>query len=427
MKLTKNEKGITLVALIITIIVLLILAVVSIRAIKDGGILSKTQVAQKVYSESEEKEKIQLAINQAAIDGMGTINRNPLETALTDQFKDNFQITKETEEYFEVKIKSSGRIYTINKNGSIDKVKIGKKGESWADNGNGSYTKGDETVKIGDKKTSEDIKKALGIEDIKYTKDWEVIGVEDDKIKLVSVENVQSSYALGYNDPIVYKKNTDGTVTAEVIDEITDTNGDGVIGDLEKAAYSYAHVVDTLNKVASEATGIEGARSVTIEDIYGIIGESSVDKGSDYGTTYKYYCDDTTNGQVYSSKKNSDETWSAGREAYYQPFTYTNEKKEIITIGTLADGSINKGSIEITWTSFSYDLKNLSDDQTKVFGSLMNGHYWLALPFVYCYSTTAGFTVCYMYSGHINDNQRLFQSNGDANDFSHGVRAVVYI
>ena len=84
-KLTKNEKGITLVALIITIIVLLILAVVSIRAIKDGGILSKTQTAKETYSESEEKEKIQLAINQAAIDGMGTINKERIAKCGTNR------------------------------------------------------------------------------------------------------------------------------------------------------------------------------------------------------------------------------------------------------------------------------------------------------------------------------------------------------
>ena len=55
-ELTKNEKGITLVALIITIIILLILAVVSIRAIKDGGILSKTQTAKEVYLNSKQNE-----------------------------------------------------------------------------------------------------------------------------------------------------------------------------------------------------------------------------------------------------------------------------------------------------------------------------------------------------------------------------------
>ena len=422
MKLIKNEKGITLVALIITIIVLLILAIVSIRAIKDGGILSKTQTAKEVYSESEEKEKIQLAINQAAIDGLGTINKEPLNTALKEQFGEgNFEITEETE-YFKVKIKSSGRIYTINKNGSIESVKQG-----WTDNGNGSYTKGNETVKIGDKKTSEDVKKALGIEDIKYKGKWQVIGVEEDKIKLVSEGSVKLYNKLGYDDPIVYKKDVDGTVINEVIDEITDTNGDGTIGDLEKAAYSYAHAVETLNKVASNATGIEGARSVTIEDIYGIIGENSVYKGSYYGRRNKYYCDDTTNGEVYYKYKNSDGTWSAGRKFDYQPFTYTNEKKETITIGKLADGRINQGSIELTDTYFTYNLNNLSGDQTKVLGSLMNGSYWLASTCIGLESSWGrSYCVRYMDNGNIMPNC-LFYSIGIGEHEDEKVRAVVYI
>ena len=122
MKLTKIEKGITLVALIITIIILLILAIVSIRAIKDGGILSKTQSAKEVYSEAEEEEKIKLAINQAAIDGIGTIKESYLTPALNEQFgENNWEYTQKKEgEYLVVKIKASQRKYVINVDGTVD-------------------------------------------------------------------------------------------------------------------------------------------------------------------------------------------------------------------------------------------------------------------------------------------------------------------
>ena len=362
MKSTKNEKGITLVALIITIIILLILAIVSIRAIKDGGILSKTQVAQKVYSESEEKEKIQLAINQAAIDGMGTINKAPLETALKEQFKDDFEITKETEEYFEVKIKSSGRIYTINKNGSIDKIE-----ESWKDNGNGSYTKGDETVKIGDTYTNDEVKSKLkdkGVEckDGSYTGKWEVIGVEDDKIKLVSASNVtNTAYYLGYDD-------------SEAKEAVADEDN------LKRAIYSYTHAVNTLNKEASKATGIEGARSVTIEDIYGIIGEETVDKGSNYGTEYTY---------KYKKSKGQ---------------TFVDEKGKIEKIDSA------EKEVKLKNTNFSY---NLDENQKDKIGSLISGAFWLASPSVGCYSDHAYFYVRCMGSGFIGFDS-LFSSDGDA-------------
>ncbi len=55
-KLTKNEKGITLVALIITIIILLILAVVSIRAITGDNILGKAETAKEKYESAKSNE-----------------------------------------------------------------------------------------------------------------------------------------------------------------------------------------------------------------------------------------------------------------------------------------------------------------------------------------------------------------------------------
>ena len=56
MNLTKNEEGITLVALIIKIIVLLILAVVSIRAITGDNILGKSETAKEKYESTKSNE-----------------------------------------------------------------------------------------------------------------------------------------------------------------------------------------------------------------------------------------------------------------------------------------------------------------------------------------------------------------------------------
>ena len=55
----KDEKAITLVALVITIIILLILAGITISAIKNIGILSKAKKATQNYDEMQEKEMIQ--------------------------------------------------------------------------------------------------------------------------------------------------------------------------------------------------------------------------------------------------------------------------------------------------------------------------------------------------------------------------------
>ena len=60
----RQEKGITLVALIITIIVLLILAMVSISLVMNGGIIDKSKAAVDKYSEEEIGEQLKLAYSE---------------------------------------------------------------------------------------------------------------------------------------------------------------------------------------------------------------------------------------------------------------------------------------------------------------------------------------------------------------------------
>ena len=60
----REQKAITLVALIITIIVLLILAMVSISLIMNGGIISRAQNTVSDYKLAEEKEQIQLGYKE---------------------------------------------------------------------------------------------------------------------------------------------------------------------------------------------------------------------------------------------------------------------------------------------------------------------------------------------------------------------------
>ena len=60
----KEDKGITLVALIISIIVLLILATVSISLVINNGILDKAKSAVDKYSDGENEEQIKLAYQE---------------------------------------------------------------------------------------------------------------------------------------------------------------------------------------------------------------------------------------------------------------------------------------------------------------------------------------------------------------------------
>ena len=70
----KNQKGITLIALVITIIVLLILAGVSIAMLTgESGILTKAGDAQEKTRLSDAEEIIKLAISEILVDNNGKL------------------------------------------------------------------------------------------------------------------------------------------------------------------------------------------------------------------------------------------------------------------------------------------------------------------------------------------------------------------
>lgn len=56
----KEQKGITLVALVITIIILLILAMVSISLVMNTGIIERSNNAVTAYNEAQTNEQQQL-------------------------------------------------------------------------------------------------------------------------------------------------------------------------------------------------------------------------------------------------------------------------------------------------------------------------------------------------------------------------------
>ena len=89
-KEVKNQKGITLIALVITIIVLLILAGVTIATLTgDNGIITRANQAKTETEEAEDIEKIKLAISEAQIgeNGYQKLDQNNLQEAIDSQFE----------------------------------------------------------------------------------------------------------------------------------------------------------------------------------------------------------------------------------------------------------------------------------------------------------------------------------------------------
>lgn len=117
MKLNEN-RGITLIALVITIVVLLILASVSIVIlIGKNGIMSQINKAKIEYESATELEKIQLAVTQAYIDNPGNLKEENLKNALEDfefAVEENL-INKNTNWLFKI----SGKTYRIDTYGNV--------------------------------------------------------------------------------------------------------------------------------------------------------------------------------------------------------------------------------------------------------------------------------------------------------------------
>ena len=116
----KQERGITLIALITTIIVLLILAGISIGAITgSNGIIGQAQSAKEETEIANEKEIIDIS----TVEAMGKNNRGNLEEEefqnAIDKHTNGKASVSDVGEEFEVLFEESNRYYTVDKNGNI--------------------------------------------------------------------------------------------------------------------------------------------------------------------------------------------------------------------------------------------------------------------------------------------------------------------
>ena len=86
-KIKKQQKGITLIALVVTIIILLILAGVSIAMLtSNNGVLTQAKSAKEKTGEKGEQERVNLAASSAMTLGIGTITTENLNKAIQDEF-----------------------------------------------------------------------------------------------------------------------------------------------------------------------------------------------------------------------------------------------------------------------------------------------------------------------------------------------------
>ena len=110
----RNQKGITLVALIITIIVLLVLAIVSINLVMNGGIIEKTERGTYSYLEAEIKEKVNLAYQEWKMDkeSGGSLDlKEVVENELNKSYGEESVDVSKAGKGVQVKVTKSGKEY----------------------------------------------------------------------------------------------------------------------------------------------------------------------------------------------------------------------------------------------------------------------------------------------------------------------------
>ena len=114
----QNNRGITLIALVITIIVLLILAGVSISMLTgSNGILTQAQSAKTTTDIKTAEEKAKLAVMAArAQSETGTLDADRLIQEITDSYGG---VATKTGSGFPINASIDGKDFTINENGNV--------------------------------------------------------------------------------------------------------------------------------------------------------------------------------------------------------------------------------------------------------------------------------------------------------------------
>ena len=118
----KNQKGITLIALVVTIIILLILAGISIATLTgENGLLNKANVAKEESKKAEYKEELELIGQELQIEQKTKnitdkeyMNKYDKKIRNNERFKDAQQITRKDDETILVTTKE-GYVYKVTK------------------------------------------------------------------------------------------------------------------------------------------------------------------------------------------------------------------------------------------------------------------------------------------------------------------------
>ena len=335
----KNEKAITLIALVITIIVLLILAGISIATLTgNNGLLSKATSAKEETKKAEYKESLELI-------GAGLQIDKRRENWTTGVFMGKYKEAIENDKKFKGSLvkEENNKIKVTTKEGYVfyveeEKVEFVEKQEGAAKTktlvsqvevgdyvaykaGTNSYTskKGTGTTGGNGYGTPQTFTSNDNIK-------WRVLSKENNEVVLISEEPLQTD-----DNKEFYLNGAIGYLYAEEeLNKICSIYGHGVGANTNKT-FSY-EVGDVVGEVEKRTLTGSGARSITVEDVNKICGVTpSTALDSEYGKEYTksiYYPTRTTEtGYSESAASRTDKDTCYSYDVSDKISTTSNEYK----------------------------------------------------------------------------------------------------
>ena len=426
----KNNKGITLVALVITIIVLLILAMVSIKIVVDGGLITKASKATDTHTIGAEKEAIGLGYSeyQMALANKENVTRPPIKGAEVTPKGEGWNVT----------FTKTNNEYQLSKDGNALLAKQNGIYVIWTDNGDGTFTKGDVTLKVGDYVNNDATKDANGntvattsytsyseanastnkndgrssghtkdkvFNLTSYTSGWRVLGVENGNIRLISA-NIIGPDSGGYTD------------------------GDNKYYYLSgKKGYTDGpSELNAISAIYGQGKGAIGAKSITEEDINKITGYDPTNDGDEkvYGNKVTYFWDGTDKPYYEYGEGANKKTGSLSRS--HNTFNwYDGTRWQTSTKSTTANTTNRERITELTsnsYTYYSYYSTKSGTEWKLLFEDTINKRYYVASFAVECAPGTVIFCYRLVYNGWFQANN-LFYSDGSIFLPECGVRPIV--
>ena len=443
LKLKKNERGISLIALVITIIVIIILAAIAFNS--STSTISKANYSKFVSNIGEVQDAIQTktvtvkgfamasgtqvtdgqAYNYVAKGGSSESDFLPeaqvpdytiieetadigidlpeikVNTPTETGVKVKYAVTKEGKVFIWPPYSYEGE-YNIRDKEAIDKSLVGVEGEldiKVADKG--LKIKTDEKGMLlnisvsgtATGPTQEEILAKIKVGDyVNYVPTSKTITTDTSKTGYDSAQTLTTQANTEWRIFSIDETTGEILLTTQGV-----TNTDTKV--TLKGATGYVHGAEELNRICKElySSGSLTARSMTVEDINKAVGyDTTTDAASDnadYGKEYTY-----TSGKFYTYEENGK--------------TVTSETPKVAS---------SSNPVTVKNTYYWYDPSS----RNSIVGIILGGRDgWLASPYVYAYSSLAGFNMRIARSSDIYGNS-LYGSNGIVSTPAYGLHPVV--